>query len=879
MCYDGKCISKVEFGKYFKCEDDKNDVDANGNPIYTIKGTISKLVENGIDETPPPDSCDGDILNELSCKDGQKNLERYDCYAHGMRCGDGKCITDAEYGTLFQCVDDPKDVDSVGKPIHTYGGKFRKLIENGQEYDPFYDSCYGDSVNEWYCRDGKKQMESFDCTSVGMRCNGGACITEEEYRRLFKCEDDPQDVDSVGKPVHTYGGKFRKLIENGQNHEPFFDSCTGDSLNEWYCKDGKKQMESFDCTSIGMKCSGGKCIKDEELNIMNSCEGKDKDKIDPYSRKIIRVVSEGKDAAYQYDNCGSIKVGGKEFSVLNEVFCDGYNAKSIELRCEFNCPGCVCYDGKCSIPLKDDPACYDKKGEFKENEDCGDPCPYSGLKTGCETDENKVSEGFDTLMYRTVPETNGICREDACIERGCDITYEYRKECDETTKDIDGDGIPDFREPEDCRGTVMTDPVDQVYSTVLDGKIDINPYYGCSCTQGAANVRSLDGEWLNCEEVRKTLFSTELCDDGTPAYCCNGILDFKYAIGRQIYEILPDCGGKCKPCDSQCMKLVDAPNSRLNILIIPISYSATEDDNMDGNYNRWVKDARTEAKKLATTPPFCQSIGVPELKLGLSPGEIKSKTKCANDDLVPEIVTGDPDEFEPLVNIWRLDIFGLSPALENLVNEKLEKPVISKEGLFNVITKDDFDNYQAFCGEKMDIIVVRSSIGCNKGLGPDKLTLLCQTGDDQNVITHELGHSLCGLSDEYTYDFLKIDPFELNLFDEWDIIYLKNHPEIDISGYKQVSSRGEKLNCDTAPQIGLDGKAKCKWQSDTSLPDSGCEKGCTFEDWYRPSLPDDDSMMKGNTLIGPGDSGIGSWTYIDYATCKDKVDSYILKTP
>jgi hypothetical protein len=282
---------------------------------------------------------------------------------------------------------------------------------------------------------------------------------------------------------------------------------------------------------------------------------------------------------------------------------------------------------------------------------------------------------------------------------------------------------------------------------------------------------------------------------------------------------LADCGGNdCDPCGGSCTKIVDGGD--LDVLLVPIVYSSSTDSSVLNNLNDWEARAALEASKLTTTPPF-------------DGGQ---------------------------VSVWRLDSFNFDQNFQDkLANNDI--------GIFDNLNMELFKEreYSTLCPSIDSISFLPSTYERSFSGNLGSFNVVYRDDPSFNVITHETGHSFCGLSDEY----------------EEDIGFLMD--------LRNSIYEGGSINCDQSPQLwivyddqgkpehddqgGLVYETKCKWWRE--FPDAGCIPGCMYSDsWYRPKNDFEDSMMNSNSQIGPADFGKGTWNQVSYKRCKDLVENY-----
>lgn len=378
--------------------------------------------------------------------------------------------------------------------------------------------------------------------------------------------------------------------------------------------------------------------------------------------------------------------------------------------------------------------------------------------------------------------------------------------------DFDSDGIPDSIEPETCQDSKPLSKVDK--RNVIQG--NSNPFYGCSCEQSAEKVEVLmynyEPEYISCSNFDLIRFPD--CPDGLPSSCCNGVYD--------DFEFLIDCGysygSTCGRCEGYCTKVHDGGD--LDILFVPVGYSGSPSEHLENNFNDWVERIDTEMFKVLSTPPFDQGH----------------------------------------ITFWTFNVFG--------INKELRQAILTGEDISTFYLPDEYDR---MCPVYIDKVVF-TTVNSGKSYALDKLggkyMLVRDRPIDVNTITHELGHAVCGLADEYIDGDLEDKVYDVEpncdsnpvpvLDDEGDPVILSNVPiKKDMLGnilYQDIP------------------KLKCKWEDE--FPDAGCIPGCGYrEDKYRPANPPF-SMMYSNYIVGPGDNGMSSWNIVSFTTCQEELDKY-----
>jgi hypothetical protein len=268
---------------------------------------------------------------------------------------------------------------------------------------------------------------------------------------------------------------------------------------------------------------------------------------------------------------------------------------------------------------------------------------------------------------------------------------------------------------------------------------------------------------------------------------------------------LTDCGNTCGPCSTICKKLNEGGS--LDITFIPVGYTSSKDQNSKNNFNDWVKRSEEEKNNLLTTPPF-------------NNGHI---------------------------TIWRLDAFRTNKAFE-------EKWLNNDENSFRSAWQD----FRGICpGSKNtpnDLVYFLATGGIGSMSAGYYAAILVD--EKVNSISHETGHTVCKLKDEYI------------LFPE---SLIENQP----------------INCDKDPVLLSDGSYKCKWQYDPNsddereklarinypydyiyAKDAGCIPGCYNQKYYRPAFPETSIM---NTEVR---LGVGTFNEISKQACLYELNKY-----
>ncbi len=290
-------------------------------------------------------------------------------------------------------------------------------------------------------------------------------------------------------------------------------------------------------------------------------------------------------------------------------------------------------------------------------------------------------------------------------------------------------------------------------------------------------------------------------------------------------ELGVDCGGSCKPCKGSCTKIMGMGG--LGVVLVPIGYSSSKYPEKDAFY-WWKNRAYEEAIRLSSTAPF-------------------SLAK---------------------MTFYRLDHFKPHAALTTAI--------ISSTG--------DILSYKsqlaAFCPDGDLVYFLPIFPGRSFAFGSANTAVIFP--DPENAITHETGHALCGLNDEYVSQqdapsFGGLPAASLNC-DANPFIY-------------ELMPTGNYIFRPAIPGEYCDGTRKiciCKWSPlhpahalyeatlisrgllPKSYPYAGCTPGCYYNQfYYRPEVPYTDSMMNGNMPIG-----IPTWNQIGLDVCSQVVNWY-----
>jgi len=150
---------------------------------------------------------------------------------------------------------------------------------------PVCDSCSGDILKEYYCKQNTIQSQNYECANG---CEDGACVEEEcpdlncelpdcenGYEvdengcEICEClERETYCIDSDGLDKYTTG-KIRykeSYMNNGRIH---YDNCRDiTSVIEYYCDgDSMESQPPVDCSSEGLICLNGRCLDENIIEL------------------------------------------------------------------------------------------------------------------------------------------------------------------------------------------------------------------------------------------------------------------------------------------------------------------------------------------------------------------------------------------------------------------------------------------------------------------------------------------------------------------------------------------------------------------------------------------------------------------------------------
>lgn len=629
------------------------------------------------------------------------------------------------------------------------------------------------------------------------------------------------------------------------------DSCDVDIPNllyEWFCDGTIAKYDMENCEDYGMVCDHGEC---------HSCSDSDGG-LSYYTYGWTR----GPQDRIEEDSC-------RDDFILEETYCDGNG----NLRKESK--ACNTLRSTVSILAGFDLICLDGRCQ---NNPCTDTEPLRDIRVKGKVTYNqrvymdtcRQGEGFENILYQYFCESGEAKLEEIdCANQGMECMEGKCVDTSYSCQDSDPKNDPFKRGrisygdisvvADQCSGEDKLFQFDCAFpeneisnkssycshigafcydgfckscpagTTFVGGRCGVQDYDGdgildivedkcldtiqgdainddgCSCQQGAVAVNLfINGAYrpVNCDSL---IADQTPCSKGGPlsnpsvteGHCCNSIKDSD--------EYLVDCGGQdCKPCTGMCTNIAQ-PDGGLGILFVPIKYSSSRDPSVVNNMDDWRLRTEDEARKITWTPPFDNGN----------------------------------------VAIWRLDIFGKF--------QYLQYPE-SRQKVGSVQVKD-LKRYATLCPSIDVVSFLPSTVGGSYAQKDSGLQIVYREElPELNAVVHEMGHSFCGLDDEYEGDT------NMNVIK-------------DAIGTFVESS----INCDRSPITYTlpdnTTEKRCKWHN--RFPDAGCIPGCFYSDkWYRPENFFEDSMMNDNYQVGPTKLGLGTWNIVGYARCKELVDQY-----
>jgi hypothetical protein len=342
---------------------------------------------------------------------------------------------------------------------------------------------------------------------------------------------------------------------------------------------------------------------------------------------------------------------------------------------------------------------------------------------------------------------------------------------------------------------------------------------------------------------------------------------------------------------------------KLSILLVPIGYKSE-------NHDDWVDRAAAEAKKIAETPPFCRSPSLTEDFPAQCNAHYFDNPNYPGYGTVGYYM-GAP--WYSYVRISRLDGSYVNKEVEEclIAAANSPNPKGATATCFNMQnTPTNPENggskvFENFCGGNTQVVYVNNVDTVGKiddvpyyGFA-DKILYSVISKSPSNIIVHELGHSFCGLSDEYTG--LSNAP---EISDSINCDYSPAYCEDPASDEKcrlfnpqYFSGMDELGDCLKDPGCAND-KIICKWDKrhpqheeylalweekgitfpEEQLKDAGCIPGCGGrENAFRPKKDLKYSMMNspsyGAVISGATDNNRGTWNKVSYAWCKGIIDN------
>ena len=556
---------------------------------------------------------------------------------------------------------------------------------------------------ESYCNENNEiRVEEIRCDELfGMACHEGKC------KEILSC-DDPDKDDPNTKGLTTF------VLDKGSKVK--IDECLAGTLYEYTCQDNYLIETNVDCGfEHNKECLDGRCVTPKCYDNSHDFGNKGISYITDENNKII--VQE-EDYCLNHPN----KILGENSpNELIKPYCEtpeSYRLKqsTIDCRKDFN-KGCI--KGACV----DIVSCTINKDAFLPYAPSSITVNYGNGQSRKFIDYcfNDAIEHYYCDGLFPMKQTKESCPVGlACSNGRCGVV------------DSDGDGVMDRKD--NCDDTMMGDSVNEI---------------GCSCYQ--QKIKLVENRYVNfgfekkdCEDLE-----TKEIPCGKNSHCCNGIFD-----GPDL-ELLPDCGLECDPCDTQCVEVVSGGD--YSLLLVPIDYTSSQQNSRLNNKNDWKFRAGRDALYISTTPPFCESADFETVLESPAGKSFIDETKCDGNLIDNEnypsfgsIDIFEGKEFNPIVSIYRLDVFGIAPdpSLQYTMGlDNFEEYVIKK-----------IPEYTSFCSgvDHVSFLIPSEGTGFATNVGTG-FNYVYGNEPERNIIVHELGHSLCGLEDEYvpersTYD-------------------------------------------------------------------------------------------------------------------------------
>ncbi len=245
-----------------------------------------------------------------------------------------------------QCDDTDNNVDdgTATDSIYTKGNVKTRKSSDENWVVIREDICVGNVLHEGYCAGVFGVSTTVTCANgcSNGKCNPVSCIDNDDGIKTLIASSASgimkDDADFLGVPPSTQSAKI------------YIDSCSGDSINEYYCSQGFVKKSAQTCGENG--CSNGKCNAATTSASSGSSSGGSTTKYcqeeKPDNSIFIKAgartkVGNGAWSSYTYDSCSG--------NVLTEYSCKyDHTIKSATITCDYGCS-----DGKCNFPPCTDP--------------------------------------------------------------------------------------------------------------------------------------------------------------------------------------------------------------------------------------------------------------------------------------------------------------------------------------------------------------------------------------------------------------------------------------------------------------------------------------------------------------------------------------------
>lgn len=318
------------------------------------------------------------------------------CYSedYGIPCGDvggcdvntpGVCIDESQGGveqcdiTPDQCTDSDGENDAdLGRDPFNKG---TAQTDTGSATD----YCVNDvDLKEYYCSGSDAYVgETIDCRDYGdYYCYNGECV------QPGNCVDS--DSNLGGDIEFTKGHTYIDGLCIDETCD-VYDSCSGDTLTEYYCSGGTL-IKSYP-VSCAFGCSNGACIETTDECISDSDCGTDEECY--YGTCVEKQTPEctDSDGGQVPGEKGVVSFDGNTYEdacvnteILQENWCEGGVVKAGSISCS-SIGGSTCNNGECSgVPTCSEGKTLCNDGTCKTS--CGTPPeeePECTLDSECST--------------------------------------------------------------------------------------------------------------------------------------------------------------------------------------------------------------------------------------------------------------------------------------------------------------------------------------------------------------------------------------------------------------------------------------------------------------------------------------------------------------